>query len=487
MSRLSLRVRILILTLVVELLTLVTLSAFICHRARTQFLYSFDRTLENEAKVLSSVLAPAAGAAATQADLMARIREHYAGFHERDLYQVVSSDGHVVVKSPKLGDQVLEVPPEIRGGLKAGKGHAFDLWWGGDHYRAWVFRATERAANATPSDAFEYFVVCAAMRETLDNRLGDLLHYALLIGVVFLLISVGVLWLLTRWGIEPVVQLSDEVESVTADNLQHRVDIERLPSDLRALAASINGFIERLESAFAREKEFAADAAHELSTPISLLKSNIQSALLRQPDAAEDRRRFEELLADVERLERLADSLLTLSEAESQAEPSAGEREAIAVLPFLRSMMTRFDADASRHGISLEVSGGNDVTAYVNVTILEQILTNLIDNAIKHSRYGGAVWLSVCRNSGACEIRVADNGPGIPEKNVPHLFERFFRVDKSRSRERGGAGLGLAIVKALCNSQGGDIRYEPREGGGSVFFVQVRACRAVHQGGPQGV
>ncbi|KPL06165.1 hypothetical protein AMJ85_10505 [candidate division BRC1 bacterium SM23_51] len=473
MSRLSLRLRILILTLVVESLTLATLSAFICHRAQTQFLDSFDETLENESKVLASVLAPSAGGEGKQTDQLARIREHYAGFHRRELYQVVSSDGRVVVKSPKLGDQVLEVPPEILDGLRPGKGRAFDLWRGGDHYRAWVSRVAAPAANAARSDARELFVVCAAMRETLNDRLGDLRKYALIIGAAFLLMSIVALWFLTRWGVRPVGQLSQAVGSVTADNLQYRVDLERLPSDLRTLGTSINGFIARLERAFAREREFAANAAHELSTPVSLLKVNVQSALLHEPDAAKDRRSLEELLTDIERLERLADALLTLSEAESAPMGGADDREEIAVRPFLESMTAHFDQDACRHGVSLDLTGSNDVIVRADVAVLERILTNLIDNAIKHSRRGGTVWLSARRTNEGCEIRIADKGPGIPEKDAPLLFERFFRVDKSRSRDRGGAGLGLAITKALCESQGANIRYEPREGGGSVFVVQV--------------
>jgi two-component system sensor histidine kinase VicK len=162
-----------------------------------------------------------------------------------------------------------------------------------------------------------------------------------------------------------------------------------------------------------------------------------------------------------------------VAEVESEAATRAVPCEEIVLAPLLDSLARQFEQDAGRRGISVLIEDSDAAVVKADSNAIERILVNLIDNAIKHGRSGGTVRLSVRRCGEHCEIRVADDGPGIPEEDIPRLFERFFRVDKSRSRAVGGAGLGLAIARSLCESQGGNIRYEQREGGGSVFIVRL--------------
>jgi signal transduction histidine kinase len=481
MRRWSLRFRILFLTLCVEAITVIAFAAVAYHRSRSELLDALDDDLRKECATLARLVEAALEVEPEGTDAMTPLMARIVRLSRHDLYQIMFADGRVIAKSPRLGTDVLNVPPEVRDSLDPGKSRGFDLEWDSDAYRARVMRSggedgspTSDTLGATqPNEATQrdFFVLLAQPSENLDNRLADLLQYVIAIGATALLVSAIALWVVARWGIIPVTRLSSEVETVAPGHLAYRVDADRLPRDLRTLAVSINGFIARLEQAFARERQFVADASHELCTPIALLKSNIQSALLGPPDAVADRRSLEELLGDVERLERLSSSLLALSETEAAGADSS-RREEIELRPYLESLVMQFGHSAQQRNVSLEIEGSGNAVVGADRTILDRILSNLIENAIKHNRPGGGARLSVRRNNGGCEIWVADDGPGVPAADVPYLFERFFRVDKSRSRERGGAGLGLAIAKSLCESQGAEIFYRPGPSGGSVFVVR---------------
>lgn len=474
MPRLSLRFRILLLTLCVETVTLIAFGAVSYHRSRRQLLDALDDVLRDETETLASFVESEIGSDLSKVDAVARARSRFAGLRRRDLYQVTLPDGRSLVKSSRLGDGSLAVPYEQAKDLEIGKSFLFDIEWRSDRYRARLLRAVSgdgTAEKSSPAGGQEFFVMVAKPRQEMNNRLNDILLYVASIGAVVLCFSSIAFWILVRWGLSPVTRLSAEVEAVAPRNLEYRVDGTRLPRDLRTLGVSINGFIERLEKAFAHEKQFVADAAHELCTPIALLKSNIQSALLGPPDSAGDRRSLEELLNDVERLEHLSNSLLALSEAEA-GQAGLENREEIELQPYLRSLAGQFEQAAHQREVSLQVANTGDDVVRADRTALDRVFGNLIDNAIKHNQPGANVTLAVHQDEAGCEVWVSDDGPGLPAEDASRLFERFFRVDTSRSRERGGAGLGLAIVKSLCESQGAEVFYRAREPQGSVFVVR---------------
>lgn len=493
MSRWSLRVRILLLTLGVEAVTLIAFGAVAYHRSRSELLNALDDELRRNCSTLARLVNALMEGEVAGTDERARAAARIVRLSSRDLYQIAFPDGRVIAKSPRLGDEVLALPQEILDTLEPGKSRSFDLEWDDDIYRARLMRAvaggdslssdtvpsetTATDRNVTPAAKSgeegrrEFYVLLAQPVDTLSGRLEELLRYIAAIGVTALCISTLVLWIVARWGVFPVTRLSKEVESVAPGHLAYRVDAENLPRDLRTLGLSINGFIERLEKAFAHERQFVADASHELCTPIALLKSNIQSALLGSPDSIADRRSLEELLNDVERLEHLTNSLLALSEAEA-AGSDVAKWEDVELRPYLESLVLQFEPSAAQRSVSLEIVGRENAAVRAERTALDRIFSNLIDNAIKHNRPGGKAMVSVHRDTAGCEVWVADNGPGVPAADVPNLFERFFRVDKSRSRERGGAGLGLAIAKSLCEAQGAEIFYRAAQDGGSVFVVR---------------
>ncbi|MCX8037971.1 MAG: HAMP domain-containing histidine kinase [Candidatus Sumerlaeia bacterium] len=467
MSRWSLRLRILVLTLAVETATLVFFGAVAYNRSRKQLLDSLDDQIRDEIETIVQLAGAEAREGGAESPAVKGLLRLFST--ERSiLFQIRALDGRVLVQSPRLNGEGLVIPQELLSALLPGESDFLDLQWRDNVYRTRV----AREAVQLPSGKQEFFAVVAKSRRDVNGRLERLLKYNSLIGATTLVVSAIALWIVAGIGLAPVRRLSGEVESVAPRHLDYRVNCDQLPSDLRTLGVSINGFIERLAQAFAHEKQFVADAAHELCTPIALLKSNIQSALLSPPDPVADRKSLEELLSDVERLEHLTNSLLALSEAEA-AGGARAEREMVELPAYLESLVAQYEPVARQAGVTLVLEPMPPVSLQADRTMLDRVLGNLIDNAIKHNRAGGKAVVSVHVLERAVEICVADTGPGVPPEDAPKLFERFFRVDKSRSRQRGGAGLGLAIAKSLCDAQGAEICYRPGETCGSVFVVRM--------------
>jgi two-component system phosphate regulon sensor histidine kinase PhoR len=219
---------------------------------------------------------------------------------------------------------------------------------------------------------------------------------------------------------------------------------------------------------------FVANVSHELRTPLSVIRANTEALLdgaLDDPDAAREFLSATGRHAD--RLTRLVTDLLDLSRIE--AGQLGLQPRAFSVLPLVEQVLSSMAAVAAERQISLEARVPQLVDVIADVSALEQVLLNLVDNAIKYGRAGGSVWVTAVQLDGTAQIQVKDDGPGIDPAHHERLFERFYRVDVGRSRDVGGTGLGLAIVKHLVTGMGGTISVRSREPEGTVFSVQLPA------------
>lgn len=465
----SLRLRLLIASLVGALMVLLAFGAVVYYRARHEVERLFDQVLQTQCQLIAHHVfedwKTGPGQGSNHMEFLGRILSS----DESDFYQITLRNGDTISKAPGLSD-ALPITPDMYD-IEPGEGRSYKVDSFVIPYRMRAARFIRDSGRGT----LDIFVLYGEKSGLLEKRLKTLKIYMALTGAAALPAGAIALYVLLGLGLRPLENLSRTLGFIGPRNLQSRLDTNNLPADLRGVAEAVNGLLVRLDNAFERERRFSADAAHELSTPLSVLKANLQSALLSRRDPTDEPTRLRELLEDVERLERLAESLLTISEAESEAVASEEERENLPVQSLLESLRQQFEEEAAVHEVSIAVENDREAVAYVDPLAFERVVINLLENAIRHNRIGGKIWLSAVQHENVCEIRVADDGPGIPEEDVPHLFERFFRVDKSRSRERGGTGLGLAIAKALCESQEGRLNYEPRKGGGSVFIVRVPA------------
>lgn len=297
-----------------------------------------------------------------------------------------------------------------------------------------------------------------------------LLFSAIASGVIALGLAGG-WWTATR-AIRPIQQISAAAEKIAFGNLHERINVSETDSELGQLAKILNATFDRVQAAFDRQAQFTADASHELRTPISVVLAQTESTLARERPAAEYREALEACRRAARRLHQLAESLLELSRLDN--EEQNGNRS-LCRLDHVASdavELLRPIADAHRINLETDLQPAHCVG---NQEQLGQVVTNLLTNAIHYNRPTGKIRVVVTPEPGVATFTVSDTGTGIPEEDLPHIFERFFRADKSRSRANGRSGLGLAIASSIVSAHGGRIFATSRLSQGSTFTVRLPA------------
>lgn len=257
------------------------------------------------------------------------------------------------------------------------------------------------------------------------------------------------------------------VRNMREGDYSHRIDLSG-SDEVDQLAREFNNLAERLEESEARRRQFVSDASHELKTPLASIKLLSDSILQNEMDLATQREFIGDIGREADRLGRLSQKLLTLTRLDSQVEE---EREIVDAAPIVRKVLRMLRPLAELRGIRMESAPEAGCTVLTLEDDLYQIIFNLTENAIKYNRDGGWVGIALHRDGEEVILTVSDNGMGISPEAMEHIFERFYRVDKARSRAAGGAGLGLSIVHDMVERNYGAIRAEAREGGGTVFTV----------------
>jgi heavy metal sensor kinase len=319
----------------------------------------------------------------------------------------------------------------------------------------------------------EVGVSTARTEETLRQVLL-LLAVGLPIGV---LIAVSGGFVLVRRALEPVSRIAHKAEDISQHNLSERLPVVHSGDELERLSISLNHMIARLEDAVQSSKRFVADASHELRTPLTVLRGELESLAQDAQLKVHTRESIGSLLEEVDRLAEIVESLLALSKLDAGEASSERVRFDLGELVTLTAeQMSLLAEDKS---IRVECNAAPDVIVEGDRSRMKQVVVNLLDNAIKYTPNGGNVLLKISCDGDNAILEVADNGIGIPTEALPHMFERFFRVDDSRSRNQGGAGLGLSIVKSICVAQGAEVDVTSRPGGGSCFRVRQPLARGV--------
>ena len=287
-------------------------------------------------------------------------------------------------------------------------------------------------------------------------------------------VAAGAGYLLARRALAPVSAMTARARRITADHLEERLPVEDPNDEFGQLASVVNDALTRLEQAFRTLRQFTADASHELRTPLTAIRSVGEVGLRERRSEAEYREIVGSILEETEQLTTMADSLLTLSRADS------GKSELRPAPLSLGDLASEAATDlgvlAEEKRQRVQVDRAEDVTVTADRSTLRQAVINLLDNAIKYSPEDAAIRL-VVRLAGADAIlEVIDEGPGIESEHLPHVFERFYRADKARSRAGGGAGLGLAIARWAVEANRGRIEVESEVPRGSVFRIVLPAA-----------
>lgn len=377
--------------------------------------------------------------------------------------QLTDLDGQVLKKSPNLGNQRLPEPVE------AGE-RAIDL------PLPHLFESPKVLLASEPlvlSQGKKIGWVQAAYslqgRQQTLERLG-ILELATLVASAALALALG--YFFAGRALRPVASITSEVRAWTHDDLDRRLSVGPPPHDeIDELALTFNALFDRLGATFEAQRRFVADASHELKSPLTAIRGNLQ-LLQRRPEATREQHAawLQAGLREVDRLTRLVNELLDL--ALTEAAPDM-RRERIDLNTLAHEVAEQFHALGDR--VSEQLSAP-PLWAEGDPDRLRQALINLVDNAVRATRSGGRVIVRAAREGGSALLQVVDTGPGIPPDAQPHLFERFYRVDRARHRDEGGTGLGLAITEAIALAHGGTLEVQSELGKGAVFTLRLPAA-----------
>src|SRR5207249_5704373 len=324
------------------------------------------------------------------------------------------------------------------------------------------------------SDGAQFLIEVAAPYNQIESVLrGLLLTFALGLPLIVAL-AIGGGYLLMRGALRPVDQIRQRAARITSRNLSERLPVVHTGDELERLAIDLNRMIERLEESFHQINRFSADASHELRTPLTVLQGELEAIAQKgQGLPADVRDTIGSALEETHRLAKIVESLLAISRLEAGEALVQPVRLDFAELARTTADQMKLLAEEKR--ISLTSDGSEPVEVEADPSRLKQVVVNLLDNAIKYTPEGGSVSISVTRRDDHAILEVADSGLGISADDLPHVFERFYRADKARSRQMGGTGLGLSIVRSICQAHGGRVTVNSAEGRGSLFRVQLPA------------
>lgn len=277
-------------------------------------------------------------------------------------------------------------------------------------------------------------------------------------------------YVLSGMMLRPVRDITRVASEISATNLKQRINHEGPEDELWALSQTFDSMIDRLEQSFEKQRQFVQDASHELRTPLAAIRTNIE-VTESDPDATTDdfRDLIETVKVQTARLTRLSEDLLMLT----TSDPEQLQREPVDIAAIGHEVANQLAPLAASHSVTIRTEGHDELEIETNADLLYRCVFNLADNAVKYSKDGGAVVIRVSRSPGEARIDVIDHGLGIAPEDRERIFDRFYRADKARTRQRGGNGLGLAIVQDIATALGGRVSVESTLGSGSTFTIRL--------------
>ncbi len=376
------------------------------------------------------------------------------------LIQIIDPSGRVRLRSSSLKGLSIPFSEEAyKNGLKGLMTYETIEPVGGYPLRVMTYPVIDRGRLL-------YLLQVGSSIEGVRDTLGNLLFFLYLSIPMAIILSGLAGWLIATRALRPVEEMADAARRITAENLSERIEIKG-QDEIGMLAETFNDMIARLEASFDRIKRFTADASHELRTPLTILKGEVEVALKMERTVEGLRKVLMSNLEEIDRLSKIVNDLLLLARMESNREEFRFSEVSLDELIEERYMQMR--TFALDKGVKMEMEKKDGVKVKGDPAKLKQLFLNLMDNAIKYTPPGGRVHVSVGREDGFAVVTVSDTGIGIPQKDLPHIFDRFYRVE--RAGREGGSGLGLSICKLIVEAHGGRIDVESRQGRGSTFRV----------------
>jgi heavy metal sensor kinase len=393
------------------------------------------------------------------------IEARYAPDLNDRFVRVTRRDGAVLYLSPTPKDQSFDpsaLPPALWAAQPESSREAALL----GNRRMWL-----AAHRLQAPDGASYLIETGAPMDEVQADLRKWLTFLLGVLPVVAAMALGGGYLLVKRALLPVDQIAASAERISSANLSERLPVAQSGDELQRLTVALNHMMERLDSAFQYSRRFVADASHELRTPLTVLRGELESLVQEPTLSAEWHERLGSALEEVERLTNIVEGLFAISRLD--AGEAAAEWVKFDLAGLATSTADQMTLLAEDKNIAVACEANGNVWVEGDRARMKQVVVNLLDNAIKYTDRGGTVALTVGVRDRKALLEVSDTGIGIPPEVLPRVFERFFRVDKARSREQGGAGLGLSIVKSICAAHQGRVEASSIPGQGSRFRVEL--------------
>lgn len=321
--------------------------------------------------------------------------------------------------------------------------------------------------NVDPKALFPQF------EQEIQETKEDFLLRSVIATTIIILLSSVCTYFLTKKTLTPLQRLTSEVSQIQAQNLSTQLAVPNSKDEIAQLTSSFNEMLARLDNAFSTQKQFSANAAHELRTPLAVLQTNLEVFEKKQePEMVEYRQLFTMIKEQTARLSQLVGTLLDMTNLKS-----VPRTDQVSLEELVDEVFCDLDPVAEKAGISIHFDDSSSQDSHTDVTgsyvLLYRAVYNLVENAIKYNRPNGSVTVSVKEKNSQVMILVKDTGIGISPENQKKIFDPFFRVDKSRSRAMGGAGLGLALVDSIAREHGGSVKVLESNEKGSIIALML--------------
>ncbi len=391
-----------------------------------------------------------------------KIYEHSLLNSKKQFVYVMDRRGRVFYKSFNMGEDSLPSPP----GLKP--------------YQVKVVATvlgSQKIRLAAMNTKFYEIRVAYPVEEINDVRQNLFSIFLVLIPIVLVISVVGG-YFLAKQSLRPVEEITRTTRKITATNLRERIRVKNPEDEIGRLTETLNDMIGRLEASFEQVQQFSLDASHELRTPLTIMRGEIELALRGNRKGASYKKTLASLLDEVLRMTSIIEGLILLAKADSGTVKL--DRKPTRLDSLAGEVKEDAEILAEQKKISVSISKLDEVTVLGDSVRLRQLMLNLVDNAIKYTPNGGRITLSLERTNGDASFSVEDTGAGISPGDLKKIFDRFYRVDKSRSRLPDGLGLGLSISKWVAEAHGGSLRAESRVGTGSKFTVTLPAVDSIN-------
>ena len=306
------------------------------------------------------------------------------------------------------------------------------------------------------------------------TEITDVLHtfvYVIVIAMVAIIILAGIggLFLAER-ALKPVQQITKTAQNIEGSDLSQRINV-KTDDELGMLASTLNEMIGRLEESFNRQRQFTADASHELRTPLAIMQAEATLALSKERSPDDYRKSLETISQESDYMSSVIGKLLFLARSDAGKEQLSFED--VELKGLITGLASNIEALAQDKGIKFVVDAKEELTVNGDKVKLRQLFINILENAVRYTPIAGQISVSLVQKDANAVVAIADTGIGIPPEHLPHIFERFYRVDKARARADGGVGLGLAIAKIIAESHKGKIEVESELGKGTTFTISL--------------